>query len=700
MTVQGASSINSPFEQDGSVLVQGLDGPQHATLTAASSFSNAGTITLQTLNGTWSSNLAVTSGTLTNTGTISTSPGSGGSRTVSANLANSGTVTINTDTTFSQASGVYTNTGTFAIAAGKALTISGQNQAFNQNAGTLTSTGAFDLHGSVQSATFNFNGGTATDNPLLLANAALNIGPGAIAAASFKMRGNSTLSGDVAAGTTIVVEGLDGPQHATLTAASSFSNAGTITLQTLNGTWSSNLAVTSGTLTNTGTISTSPGSGGSRTVSANLANSGTVTINTDTTFSQASGVYTNTGTVAIADGKTLTISGNNQVFNQNDGTLTSTGTFDLRSATFNFSGGTPTGNPLLLTNAALNIDPAATAAASFTMRGGSTLSGNVAAGQTILVQGLDGPQNATLTAASDFSNAGTITLQTLIGTWSSNLAVTSGTLTNTGTINSNPGSGGSRTLSLELNNQGTVNIGRDTTLTKDSAAHINSGMINVSGGSLTVLQTGTNPTFTNNGTLNISAGSTVNISGGSLTNFNAGTLTGGTYIVAGTFKFPSAAITVNAATIVLDGAGSAIVDQANNNALLNFSTNDNAGSFTIQNGRNFTTAADFTNNGTLTIGVGSTFSVNGSYTQSSMATLEVQLGGTPDTGQLGQLIVTGMAALDGTLTATQVNGYTPTTGDTFAVLTYGSRNGDFATGPNGFDHPFDDANGVMSLVAQ
>jgi hypothetical protein len=33
-------------------------------------------------------------------------------------------------------------------------------------------------------------------------------------------------------------------------------------------------------------------------------------------------------------------------------------------------------------------------------------------------------------------------------------------------------------------------------------------------------------------------------------------------------------------------------------------------------------------------------------------------------------------------------------------LTYGSRTGDFATGPDGFDHSFDDGNGVMTLVAQ
>jgi hypothetical protein len=47
------------------------------------------------------------------------------------------------------------------------------------------------------------------------------------------------------------------------------------------------------------------------------------------------------------------------------------------------------------------------------------------------------------------------------------------------------------------------------------------------------------------------------------------------------------------------------------------------------------------------------------------------------------------------------HGFTPTSGDTYPVLTFGSRNDtDFATGPAGFDRTFDDANGVLALVAQ
>jgi outer membrane autotransporter protein len=100
----------------------------------------------------------------------------------------------------------------------------------------------------------------------------------------------------------------------------------------------------------------------------------------------------------------------------------------------------------------------------------------------------------------------------------------------------------------------------------------------------------------------------------------------------------------------------------------------------------------------LLIDFTSVLNVTGDYTQGSGATLEFQLGGV---GLSGQLNVTGNAALDGTLTLTPVNGYTPATGDAFQILTFGSRNGtDFANPPPGFDLNYDDVGGSLSVVAQ
>jgi hypothetical protein len=43
----------------------------------------------------------------------------------------------------------------------------------------------------------------------------------------------------------------------------------------------------------------------------------------------------------------------------------------------------------------------------------------------------------------------------------------------------------------------------------------------------------------------------------------------------------------------------------------------------------------------------------------------------------------------------------PHSGDTFDfVLTFGSRSGDFATGPAGFNRNYDDVGGTLELVVQ
>jgi hypothetical protein len=132
------------------------------------------------------------------------------------------------------------------------------------------------------------------------------------------------------------------------------------------------------------------------------------------------------------------------------GTLTTTtGLTFSGGATFNFSGGTVTG-PATLSNSTLN-DGAGAGAASFTVVGNSTLSGPITANQTVLVQGGGALAVATLTVATGSSNAGTIVLQPtgtgFGGTPGSNLTEAPGyTLTNTGTIQANPGTGVTSTI--------------------------------------------------------------------------------------------------------------------------------------------------------------------------------------------------------------------------------------------------------------
>src|SRR5262249_23549365 len=142
-----------------------------------------------------------------------------------------------------------------------------------------------------------------------------------------------------------------------------------------------------------------------------------------------------------------------------------------------------------------------------------------------------------------------------------------------------------------------------------SGAASNEGTITVNAG-LTVSQSGTAPSFTNTGTITVAAGQTMAISGGVLGNFSNGTLTGGTYDILGTFQFPNAAITTDAAAIILDGSTSRIIDQSGNDALANLVGVGAGGTFTIRNGRNFTAPSGLSIAGSVTVGTGSTLTGN------------------------------------------------------------------------------------------
>jgi hypothetical protein len=253
--------------------------------------------------------------------------------------------------------------------------------------------------------------------------------------------------------------------------------------------------------------------------------------------------------------------------------------------------------------------------------------------------------------------------------------------------------------------------------------------------------------FRNTGLLEVTTG-TVFVAGSfSNFNATAKSLTGGSYSVIGTLKFIGADIHSSAATLTLDGASARIVNQANADALASFSTNTAAGTFTIQNGAAFTAIGEFTNRGqvyigntstfttaggytqsagltglgggTLAVGAGNqvsigqgstlagtgtingdvlnagllaigtdpafgTLTINGAYAQAQSGNLQVTLGGTTAGTEYDVLVVNGLVTLDGTLTISLASGYTPVAGDSFQVLIFAARSGDFAT-ENGLD---------------
>ena len=161
-----------------------------------------------------------------------------------------------------------------------------------------------------------------------------------------------------------------------------------------------------------------------------------------------------------------------------------------------------------------------------------------------------------------------------------------------------------------------------------------------------------NTIFDNNGTVSIAPGLAISFNQG-------GNHTGSFSGPGATFKFDGSH-TFNPGSSFSAGGDVAIL----------------AGTFSVNTllGIN----GNLSNAGTLLFGppASTQMNVGQNYTQAGTGTFSVKLNGTAP-GQYDQLNVTGVATLAGTLNATL--GYTPSNGDTFFPLTFGSRVSDFGT---------------------
>lgn len=198
------------------------------------------------------------------------------------------------------------------------------------------------------------------------------------------------------------------------------------------------------------------------------------------------------------------------------------------------------------------------------------------------------------------------------------VSLTQGTLDNAGTANWSGATVavGDSTITNEAG--ATFNALNDGTLATAGGAWTfhNQGLFHKLNGSpagQTLIDVGS--VFTNDGTVQIDAG-TLYLAG-TFTNFSRdeATLTGGVYLIQGLFEFNDANIVTNAATIVLDGPGAAIIDQYGDNGLTYFAYNAPAGDFTLKDGAVFSTYSDLLNAGIVLVNDVSRLYVNGYYTQ-------------------------------------------------------------------------------------
>ncbi len=437
---------------------------------------------------------------------------------------------------------------------------------------------------------------------------------------------------------------------AELTVANGFTNAGTIFLTdtTGNAVRVASLTVTNGTLTNTGEIQIDDpfGGGATRTLDLVLDNQGTLDINTSATLTNTGRTFTNSGTIDIASGQTLTVSGGTTLFDTGTTLAANTGTLSL------------TNSGILTLN--LNTSFASTGP-SLSMSGAS---GSVGGVGTLSV-GSTGTFTDTTVGVS-FTNTGTTTVADV--TFDDTMTNSAGTLTFnlTTAINgafsnasgANVSIVGTRftdavlTVANGFTNAGTIVL-TDTTgnavkvasLTVTNGTLTNTGEIQIDdpfgGGATRTL----NLVLDNQGTLDVNTSATLSTSGAA-------------HVSSGIFDIASG--------VTLTVTGTSL-------------TNQSAG--TLQgDGTLNVSGLTFTNAGAInpaTSGTAGSLNITGGVTFNSTSAVNIDIGGTTAGSNYDQLAISGAAALDGVLNVSLISAFTPTAGNTFSVVTFGSSSGNF-----------------------
>lgn len=487
-------------------------------------------------------------------------------------ISNGGNLVYN----FGSATGITTLSASVTEEGGGQFLNSFNNSNTNAlaNLTSITSTGAFTTDVNFADAGAFSNAGSLT----------------ILAGTTFKVQSLSQISsGSLTAGTYVLDSNLD------ITGA-----AQTITTN------AANLTLAGGTIENT--------SNSTNALASLATNTGKLTLGSGTAFTTSASSFSNTGTLTLAAGSTFTAPALAQI----SGTTLSGGTFVL-------------GGNLDL-NSGVSIT---TNSSTLTLEGTGTIksgSANALAGLATNTKSLTLADDANFTTTGNFSNTGTLTVDSgstfkvtsaLSQYHSTTNTLQGGTFVVGGNLDAALGANGIETDSSNITLDGTGEI------VNTSASNAN-GLLNLntisSTGAFTLASDANFTTagnLTNSGKLTVNAGSTLTVTG-SLTNLATGTLTGGTYTIGGTLQLTSAngGIQTNDATLTLTGASAKILD-GTSNALSTFNNND--GSLTLSSAATLTTAtsASFNNSGTVDLAKGTALTVGGTnnaYDQTSGTT--------------------------------------------------------------------------------
>lgn len=642
-------------------------------------------------------------------------------------ITNSGTLNVNTDVDYS-GNRQFTNEGQINVAAGNTLGIInsfGAAQLLHE-AGDLNVNGTLNVTGLLKSGGGRFSGA----GDVLVNSGDLEIEAGNTTPLEFSIRGFVDVTGDLAFEQTLRVE-TTGSTQTVLIVQDGFTNSGTISFDALPGSTSSSRLQTGagpGTFNNAagGTLDINPAASAFLFSLTTINNDGDILIGREIEL-PVGDTLNNNGNFVIEAGATLDLAGagsNRATLNQDAGTLQILG--DLTSSgNFEFNSGEIIGSSPVLLGGSLEIAAGNFNTATFDVERSITLNSDLNANQTLNLQ----PQSTsqlTLSVGNTFVNSGTINLDPADGasgvTAIQPASFNSARITNGGTIRSAAGNG--RILAAELNNSGTVSVGGDLNLAGDTTIN-NMGTVDIqAGGTISLGSTSnlSNPIF------NQLAGSTIANEGTFLGdnttvfNFNGGVTNGSQPVTlkngdlniadgntnAGYFRFESTsndlndglaegqqieigavanigatlrvpAGFVNAGHILLDQStattGNAVlqVGAAGSDAITNAATGVIRGDGEIRASTLFSAGriAPGTSPGSL--------NVDADLVLHSSSVLAIEIGGVSVGSQFDQLVVDHDTTLAGQLELSIIDGFAPTAGDTFEVLTFASVQGDFAT---------------------
>ncbi len=709
---------------------KGIQVAAGATMTLAGSWSNSGTIAAaagSTLN---------LAGTFA-TSTLGTINGAGATVNLTGTLTNDAPLTLNDTTGSWRFAGGTIDGGTIAT--------TGSNALIGTTSGGLLANGV-TLDGTLDLNTVNGARVTVTGGLILANGTVLKIGDnvGDYGYVSFN-GGNQTLGGT---GSVLFGNSVANTLWTGAVSGTNLTIGPDILVHGQNGYIGLNTAYlggfTDGTFTNQGTISADVSGGAFRLEGTNWSNAADspkgIQVAAGATMTLA-GSWSNSGTIAAAAGSTLNLAGTFNVAGVGaissagatvnfTGILTNTGTTVTLDGPWRLAGGTIDGGTIATTGGGVLI---ATTSGGL-LANGVTLDGNLDlttaySARVTVTGGLTLANGTVLKIGDNVGDYGYVSFnggnQTLGGTGS----VLFGN-SPANTLWTGQSSGTNLTIGPNIFVHGQSGyIGLNTTYLGGytDGTFTNQGTISadVSGGTFQL--DGLN--WTNAGTVQAQNGGTI-VSAGTNANYSGGTLTGGTWKVFdnSALRLIGGSITNNAADIVLDGVNSNLFsDMGSTNALAGFAANAAGGSFTILNGRDFTTAGTLSNAGDETIGAGSTLSlaagenltqtggvttvngalattslvdiqggllqgsgtiagnvtnagqmnpgpttsvltIDGDYTQTSAGELDLEIGGIAAGTQFDQLNVAGTVSLDGALNVSLINGFIPGVGNPFLIL--------------------------------